>query len=88
MSELTVKLTYAIQAHGEEVSELTVRRPKVKDLRAMDAVQGDVAKTAMLIGALCGLTPREVDQIDAMDFATVGQAVTDFLPGAQETGAT
>lgn len=85
---MMVKLQYPIQAHGEELSELELRRPRVKDLRAMDAATGDVAKTAALIGALCGLTPKEVDGLDCEDFARVGQAVAGFLPQSQPTGET
>lgn len=86
MSELKIALTYPIQAHGETVDALTVRRPRVKDLRTLDEAKGDIAKTASLIGALCELTPREVDQLDAADFTRLGQAVADFLPGAPATG--
>lgn len=86
MSDTTVRLQYPIQAHGEEVTELTVRRPRVKDLRAMDAAAGDVSKTAVLIGGLCALTPKEVDSLDAEDFAALGQVVAGFLSAVQPTG--
>jgi len=84
--ETGLTLAYPIQAHGEEVTYLTLRRPRVKDLKLLDAAQGDVGKTAALIGSLAGLTPKEVDQLDAGDFTRLGQAVADFLPGAQPTG--
>lgn len=86
MSDTTVTLTHPIEAHGETLAVLTLRRPRVKDLRAMDEAKGDVGRAAALIGALAGLTPREVDQLDAEDFARLGQAVADFLPGAPGTG--
>ncbi|MBV5272502.1 MAG: phage tail assembly protein [Lamprocystis purpurea] len=84
--ETTIALEYAIEAHGETLSQLTLRRPRVRDLRLLDEAKGDVGKTAALIGALAGLTPREVDQLDAGDFTRLGLAVADFLPGAQPTG--
>ena len=85
--ETRLTLAYPIQAHGEEVSEITLRRPLVRDLKVLDEAKGDVARTAALIGALAGLTPKEVDALDAGDFTRLGQAVADFLPTAQPTGA-
>ena len=86
-ADTTIALEYAIEAHGETLSQLTLRRPRVKDLKLLDEAKGDVGMTAALIGALAGLTPREVDQIDAGDFTRLGLALADFLPGAQPTGA-
>jgi hypothetical protein len=82
----TVTLNYPIQAHGETVSEVTVRRARVADLKLLDQAGGDVAKTAALVGALCNLTPREVDGLDAEDFARLGAVVADFLPNGPPAG--
>jgi hypothetical protein len=84
---VTIVLDYPIAALGGEVSELTLRRPRVRDLKLLDEAKGDVGKTAVLLGALAGLTTKEVDLLDAGDFARLGQAVADFLPSAQPTGA-
>lgn len=86
-TETLITLEYPIQAHGEEVTQLRLRRPRVKELRQMDEAAGEIAKTAALVGALAGLNPREVDQLDAGDFTRLGQAVADFLPTARATGA-
>lgn len=88
MSEPTIRLEFPIQrANGETVAEITVRRPKVADLRELDRASGDIARQAVLIGRLCALTPKEVDQLDAGDFTVLGRVVADFLPAAQSTGA-
>jgi hypothetical protein len=87
-AETVVDLTYPIQIRGGSVSRLTLRRPRVKDLRLLDGAAGEVERTATLIGALCALDRSEVDLIDAQDFALLGSAVADFLPGAPATGAT
>jgi hypothetical protein len=82
-----IKLSHPIEVGGDTRDVLTLHRPRVKDLRTMDAATGDVGRTAALIGALAGLAPHEVDLIDAEDFTRLGQAVADFLPAARETGA-
>lgn len=87
MSATTINLAYPIQrANGETVTELTLRRPRVGDLRELDKASGNVSQTALLIGRLGALTPKEVDQLDAEDFTALGQAIADFLPSAQPTG--
>ncbi|CAO3418778.1 phage tail assembly protein [Azospirillum doebereinerae] len=65
--------------NGLEISELTLRRPKVADLRRMDAVKGgDLAKTLWMIGQLAGLSPQEVDEIDAGDLEAIAEVVAGF----------
>lgn len=88
MSEPTITLEYPIQrANGETVAELTLRRPKVVDLREMDLAAGAVGRTAVLIGRLCALTPKEVDTLDGADFKRLEDRISGFLYAAPATGA-
>ena len=82
----TVALQYPIEANGETLTSLTLRRPKMGDMKAMDGVTGDVARQAALIGALAGIPPSSVDELDGEDFMTISSAVADFFGGALPTG--
>ncbi len=87
LPETHLTLQYPITYNGDTLEVLTLRRPHVKELRLLDDAQGDVAKMALMIGALAGLDRGAVDQLDVADFTAAGQLVTGFLPGALPTGA-
>jgi len=93
MSETKVKLQYPVtDADGEVFEELIIRRPIVKDLRAIDETKGDIAKIAVLIERLAtspnktAMTSVAVNRIDAEDFATLGDIVGSFLEKSPQTG--
>ena len=77
-----IKLKHPIQADGREVAELTLRRPKVRDIERMDKVDGQVAKAVTLIADLAELAPDQVRELDAEDFSAVAEALGDFLGDA------
>lgn len=81
----TVTLTRPIVQDGREIAEITLRRPKVGDLRRMDKVPGgDLTKTLWMIGALASLTPQEVDDLDAADLDAIARVIAGFTGKGQE----
>ena len=47
--ENTIKLDYPVTVGSETVDSITLSRPKVKDLKTLDDVVGDIAKAEALI---------------------------------------
>ena len=78
-----IKLKHPITADGREVAELTLRRPKVRDLERMDKVAGEMAKVVALVADLAELAPDQVRELDAEDFSAVAEALGDFLEGVR-----
>ena len=75
----TIKLKEPISVEGREITEVTLRRPKVGDLRRMDKVGGsDLEKTLWLMGALSEMTPAEVDELDAVDMEALAEVISGF----------
>ena len=75
----TIKLKHPITVDGREVAQLTLRRPKVRDLERMDKVSGEMAKAVTLAADLAELSPDQVRELDAEDFTAVAEALGDFL---------
>ena len=75
----TIKLKHPITVDGREVAQLTLRRPKVRDLERMDKVSGEIAKAVTLVADLAELSPDQVRELDAEDFTAVAEALGDFL---------
>lgn len=76
----TITLKHPISVNDEQVATLTFpERIKLKHLKAMDAASGEVSKMAALIGGMAELPMSAVDQIDAEDFAAIGEVLGGFL---------
>jgi hypothetical protein len=88
-----VRLTQPIVLDGKTITEVQVRRPKVKDLRAMERENNGTATQidqGVAMAALLTELPVEiVDEMDAVDFAAVSEVIAGFLPQgpAPATGA-
>ena len=79
----SIKLKHPIIADGVEVTELALRRPKVRDIERIDKVAGEIAKAVTLTADLAELTPDQVRELDAEDFAEVAERLGDFLGDAR-----
>lgn len=90
---MKIQLKYPVSdADGTEFRELTLRRPTVKDLKAIDEAKGEIEKAAILIGQLArgengsALTPIAVERIDAEDFAEISEALSSFFETSPQIG--
>jgi hypothetical protein len=70
-----IKLQYPLDG----VEEVELRRPKVRDLRKMDKVKGDLAKSVALIADLTELSPDQVEELDAADFTAISDIVAGWV---------
>jgi len=84
-----IPLSKTIQAHGEDVTQLELRRPTVVEVRqlkalpyrldAEDAVSLDMDVAAKYI-AVCGhIPPSSVNQLDISDLNTAAWVVARFF---------
>lgn len=97
MSNL-VKLQVAIEAHGEPLTELTMRRPTVQEVRAIKAlpykidkneeVSLDMDVAAKYIAVCAGIPPSSVNQLDLADLNSLSWAVASFFMSAASTPST
>lgn len=75
---------------GEVISrltEVTVRRPKVKDLSAVANAKSDTALGVALSKRLTGLPDYLFDALDLSDFERIGEVVAGFQRHSPTTGS-
>ncbi len=72
-------LTYPVTVGGETISSLHLRRPKARDLIRAQKVKDEMEKVAALIVDLAEVSPDVVQEMDAYDFAAVGEMVGNFM---------
>ncbi|MGY2285623.1 phage tail assembly protein [Pseudomonas gingeri] len=87
-----VKLQVPIEAHGEPLFELTLRRPTVQEVRAIKALPYKIDKSeevsldmdvaAKYIAVCAGIPPSSVNQLDLSDLNTLSWAVAGFFMSA------
>jgi hypothetical protein len=77
----------AAKHQGRDVTEIEVRAPRMRDLKAIDAVKGDVAKMAKTIESLTGLTQREIDDLHYEDVKGLGEIVAAMFGSVQQAAA-
>jgi hypothetical protein len=79
-----VKLVRPIRVEERMISEVTIRRPKVRDLRALEKMRQpegtELDQGIAMAAALCDLPLSAMDEMDAADFAAVSEVLGGFLP--------
>jgi hypothetical protein len=86
-NEIRVRLKAEVKlASGETTKVLTLREPTVGDLKATDAVKGDVTKSAALLASCADLPDAVVSKMPGSDFVLVNKVIGAFLSDGPETG--
>ena len=86
----TLRLNYPVTVEDRVVSEVTITRPKVKDLKAMDAaldgIKDKLDQGIVMAATLTGLPPEVIEELDAEDFTKLSDEVAGFFPQAKAHG--
>jgi hypothetical protein len=83
---VTVTLLSPIPFGKDTIPELTLRRPKMKDLKlAQDKITNHLSYVAQMICSLSGQAPKLIDELDVEDTSTLS-AVVGFLQRPRQTG--
>lgn len=92
-AETRITLKHPIEAHGEKVTELTLKEPTLGVLDDIEVVVngsggarlnlGDLHK---LVAGMAGIPPSAAKQIRVSDLGPIGAAVMDFLSAVLPAG--
>lgn len=82
----TIRLQYPVTVDGEDIAEITLRRPKVADLKRAEKHKDNFEKSIRIIADLAKVSPKVVEELDASDFAAVSAKVGEFM-GASDASA-
>ncbi len=72
-----IKLKYPL----ENLTEITLRRPKVKDLLEVDQLQGlpEAEKELLMFEKLTGISKEILKELDIYDYSQLQKAYQSFL---------
>jgi hypothetical protein len=75
-----IALTYPIKVDGHEYSELTMRRPKVKDRLMVDRADMHQSDSEIhYFSNLCEVSPDVIEELDWSDFVKLREKLQLFL---------
>ena len=76
-----IKLNYPIESSGSTITDLNMRRSKVKDrlLVAKMKNSSDEEKEIRLFANLCEVAPNIIEELDESDYANLQKAYMDFF---------
>ncbi|HXV23884.1 MAG TPA: phage tail assembly protein [Alphaproteobacteria bacterium] len=85
---MNYRFKHTAKHQNREVTEIEVRAPTMRDLKAIDAVKGNMAKMAKIIEALTGMTQREIDDLHFDDIRGLGEVVVGLFGVVKPAAAT
>lgn len=75
-----IELEYPVTVNKIETNELSMRRPKVRDMLVGEKKkQSDAEKEIQLFANLCEVAPDVIGELDMKDYGKVQKAYQDFL---------
>lgn len=85
----TVRLLYPVTINGQEITELTMRRPRVKDSlihekQFPDKKSGTLESDMAMFVRLCGVAPGDLDGLDMADVAQLQRAFGGFFSSTDD----
>lgn len=86
MNTVKITLDYPVKITGKETSEITMRRPKVRDMILSDRPgKSDAEKEMSLFSDLTGMSPDELQELDMGDYLKLQEAYRGFLSSRPAT---
>lgn len=83
----TIRLSQPLDWEGQSIAEVTIKKPKVKDLKAMqgalDGVTDQLEQGIVMAATLSGLSRDIIEEMDAEDFTTISEAIAGFFSKAK-----
>ncbi len=77
---IVIKLEYPVQLPEGLLAEVSMRRPKLKDLlkHSTDKPSYGMKEEANLLADLCNMNPEDLGELDSMDFEALQQQLVRF----------
>ena len=86
--ETTIELAYPVRlATGQVLEKVTVRRPRVGDLRAVVHITSEAEQGLALVSQITGLVPEDLDMLDLKDLERIQATFRAEDEGQHETAA-
>lgn len=76
---VTLELKHPFEFEGKMVTELQLRRPKLRDLKRAAKVKDDLDKSMTMLADLAEVSPKLLDELDTEDFTRAADMLGEFM---------
>lgn len=77
--EVTIRLDFPVQLADRQLCEVTMRRPKMKDMLKHNVTSEiSIGESVALMADLCGLLPDDLDEFDVSDYEKLQKQLLSF----------
>ena len=77
----SITLDHPVKVDSHNYTLLTMRRPKVRDLKVARKVEGDALdQDSVLYANLCEVDPKVIDELDPVDFKKLDKKYEEMVP--------
>ena len=84
VKQKTVSLSVPVTFEGREITEIRIAKPKVKDLKrmnaALDGITDRLDQGIVMASALTGYPVEMIEDLDTDDFTALSEVIADFFP--------
>jgi hypothetical protein len=84
MTTETCTLEYPFEHKGVQYDTLTIRRPKLRDLKKFEAIKDRMKKSITMLSDLAEIAPDAVEEMDPLDFNAASMMIAGFLGVSEE----
>lgn len=77
-------LEYPFDHKGETYETLTIRRPKMRDLKKFETIKDQMKKGMTMLSDLAEIAPDVVEEMDPVDFNAASVMIAGFLGVSEE----
>lgn len=75
----TYRMLFPVKRGDGEVAEVTLRRPRVADVQAVDNVKGEFSKQIRMLAQVSGVEDPILKRFDLVDFYACDQIIRDLM---------
>ena len=85
----TIELKYPVEATGETITNLTMRRSKIKDRLLVAKMKNvsDEEKEIRLFANLCEVEPKVIEELDEADYSNLQKVYLGFFNSEEMSSA-
>jgi len=80
----TFRLSDPIEWDGRQITEVTITKPRVKDLKRMQAglvgIDDKLEQGIVMAAILTGLPVEAIEEMNTDDFTQISEMIADFFP--------
>lgn len=79
MEKRELELKHPFEFEGEQIRAISIRRPKLRDMKRAHKVKDDLEKSITMLADLAEVSPKLLEEMDTEDFTRACDVLGEFM---------